>query len=298
MMHLRALYLFSQVRHVLLASLILTTFTGCSESSSPDVADSEESIRAMTFNIRWASPNDGAHVWENRSDWVSALIDTSSADFVGLQEVTHRQLVDIMAVQDRFDWIGVGRDDGLQGGEYSPILFDSSRFELVSWDTKWLSATPDVVGSVGWDAALPRVATRAQLRDVRTEQVIRVINTHFDHRGNEARVQSAAMIGDWSETHDLALGDFNIEPASEAYQMMIEGGWIDAGLNPPILPAEPGTFRTFDPGSETSVRIDFIFHRPAWKVTSYEVLDPIVGGAYPSDHLPVVADLVRLSPTH
>lgn len=283
------------VRLFLLSTLMLTAFSACSNNPSQPESDTEQTVRAMTFNIRWASPNDGLNVWENRSEWVAALIDTSDADIVGLQEVTHRQLEDIMAAQSRFDWVGVGRDDGQQGGEYSPILFDSSRFELVSWDTKWLSSTPDSIGSVGWDAALPRVATRVVLRETRTNLDIRVVNTHFDHRGVEARIRSAAMIGDWGPSYDLALGDFNVEPASEAYQTMIDGGWVDAGMSPPVQPVESGTFRTFDPTSDTSVRIDFIFHRPSWEVLSYDVLDPIVNGAYPSDHLPVVADLLLLS---
>lgn len=270
--------------------LTAATLSGCTDQREmDDVGD--ETVRVMTFNIRWASPNDGANIWDNRSDWVASIIDSSDAHIVGLQEVVHRQLEDIMASQSRFDWVGVGRDDGLQGGEYSPILFDSTRYELVSWDTQWLSATPDSVGSVGWDAALPRIATRVSLRDRRSGQVLRVLNTHFDHRGEEARVQSAAMIRDWASEYDVAMGDFNVEPDTEAYRTLLEGNWTDAGLQPPLLSDEEGTFRTFDPQSETSVRIDYIFHRSEWDVVMYDVLDPVRDGAYPSDHLPVVADL-------
>jgi len=271
--------------------VIALLIVGCSSPVSEEPDDAGEHIRVMTFNIRWASPNDGANSWERRSDWVAALIDTSEAEIVGLQEVVYRQLVDIMAVQTRFDWIGVGRDDGLRGGEFSPILFDSTRFALISWDTQWLSATPDEVGSVGWDAALPRVATRATFRDKTTGREVRVINTHFDHRGVQARLESARLIRDWSSSFDIALGDFNVEPESAPYKAIVQGDWQDAGLSPPTMPDESGTFRTFDPASETSVRIDFIFHQPNWQVLTYDVLDPIVNGAYPSDHLPVVADL-------
>lgn len=253
--------------------------------------DDQAELRVMTFNIRWASPNDGANVWENRSEWVASIIDTSSAHIVGLQEVVHRQLEDIMAEQTRFEWVGVGRDDGQQGGEYSPILYDSDRFELVDSDTKWLSETPDVVGSVGWDAALPRVTTRITLVDVLSGDTVRVINTHFDHRGEQARIESAAMIGSWGGSYDVALGDFNFQPDTEAYEAMIAGGWVDAGAGTHDGLAETGTFRTFDPASETSVRIDYVFHSEDWSASSYDILAPIRDGAYPSDHLPVVVDL-------
>lgn len=264
---------------------------GC---SSPEPA-STEAIRVMTFNIRWASPSDGDNVWENRSQWVASIIDSSDAHVVGLQEVLSRQLDDIMHVQSRYDWVGVGRDDGQDSGEYSPILYDSTRFRLIEWETRWLSSTPDSVGSVGWDAALPRIATIVDLRDRVSGDTLRFINTHFDHRGEEARLKAAGLIASWMVNGVAALGDFNFEPNTEAYRAATSGGLVDAGLTPSDPAGESGTFRTFDPASATSVRIDYVFHAPSWSAFSYRVLDPVRNGAYPSDHLPVVVDLERRS---
>lgn len=271
-----------------LSGLILFV-AGC----TPEDSRSDDSIRVLTFNIRWASPGDGANIWANRSEWVSSIIDTTGADIIGLQEVTHGQLLDIMRGQTRFDHVGVGRDDGVEGGEYSPILFDATRFELVEWDTRWLSTMPDSIGSVGWDAALPRIATLATLADRSSGDTLRVINTHFDHRGELARLESARLIAEWTAAGDVAMGDFNFEPETEPWQAMVGSGLVDAGLSPSDPDAEAGTFRTFDPASDTSVRIDYVFHTDAWQTVSYRVLDPVRDGAYPSDHLPVVVDLVR-----
>lgn len=55
--------------------------------------------------------------------------------------------------------VGVGRDDGQTKGEYSPIFYDSDKFEQVDWDTIWLSPTPGRVGSKGWDAVSPQTYT-------------------------------------------------------------------------------------------------------------------------------------------
>lgn len=274
----------------LLLPLVVTAMlfaTGCnSRQDAPDQA-----IRVMTFNIRWASPDDGDNLWERRSDWVSAIIDSSGAHVVGLQEVLRSQLADIMQHQSRYAWVGVGRDDGKDGGEFSPILYDSLRFSLVNWETKWLSDRPDSVGSVGWDAALPRVATLISLEDNISGDTLRFLNTHFDHRGETARLESAKLVASWMDFRVAALGDFNFEPDTEPYNAMTERGLVDAGRMPSDPSAEAGTFRSFDPASESSVRIDYIFHSPDWEAASYRVLDPIRNGAYPSDHLPVVVDL-------
>jgi endonuclease/exonuclease/phosphatase family metal-dependent hydrolase len=273
---------------VLLVAFLSPLVFGCRS----DTAQSEDSIRVMTFNIRWASPDDGDNIWDNRSDWVSRIIDSSGVHVAGLQEVTHAQLQDIMHGQTRFGYVGVGRDDGAQRGEYAPVLYDTTRFVLIDWDTKWLSSFPDSIGTVGWDAALPRIATRVVLEDRGTRDTLRVINTHFDHRGEEARRESARLVAGWAAVGDVALGDFNFEPDTEPWQAIVSNGLMDAGQTLSDPKAEAGTYRSFDPGSDTSARIDYVFHTPDWRATSYQVLDPVQGGYYPSDHLPVVVDLV------
>lgn len=273
---------------VLILAVLLPFVQGC----TPDTEQPANTVRVMTFNIRWASPNDGDNIWENRSDWVGRIIDSSGVHVAGLQEVMHAQLQDIMSRQTRFDYVGVGREDGAQAGEYAPLLYDTTRFALIDWDTKWLSTLPDSVGSVGWDAALPRIATRVVLEDRITGDTLRVINTHFDHRGEQARFESAQLVAEWAAAGDVALGDFNFEPETEPWRAMVSNGLLDAGLTPSDPRAEAGTYRSFDPGSDTSARIDYVFHTPDWRAASYQVLDPVQGGYYPSDHLPVVVDLV------
>lgn len=62
-----------------------------------------------------------------------------------------------------YSHVGVGRDDGISKGEHSPIFYDSSKFEEVDWDTIWLSPTPHVVASKGWDAVGPVVVITSTL---------------------------------------------------------------------------------------------------------------------------------------
>src|SRR5690606_31094241 len=94
-------------------------------------------------------------------------------------------------------------------------------------ETFWLSSTPAVPGSKGWDAAITRIVTWGQFRDKVTNKEFFVFNTHFDHVGLEARKQSARLI--LQKIKDLAgsspvilTGDFNAGPDDEPIQIILD----------------------------------------------------------------------------
>ncbi|MEM6646242.1 MAG: endonuclease, partial [Bacteroidota bacterium] len=150
----------------------------------PAVAQEEAlMVRAMSFNIRYNNPGDGIHAWPNRADDAAAAIAFWDADVAGLQEALRGQINDLSMRLPGYAWLGVGRDDGGDTGEFSPIFYKRDRFNVVTHGTFWLSPTPDEVGSRGWDAALPRIATWAHLQDKTTRASLLVVNTHFDHVG-------------------------------------------------------------------------------------------------------------------
>lgn len=254
----------------------------------------------MTFNIRLDLASDGANAWSQRKALVAALIDHEAPDLLGMQEVLIHQKRDLEAALPGYTMIGVGRDDGREAGEFSPLAWRRERFELVRAGTFWLSSTPEVPGR-GWDAAYPRVATWAVLRDRSTGQLLRVLNTHFDHVGQEARRNSATMIARWvSEGTDrelptVVLGDLNADPESEPYRVI--AGDSAAALRdarvitrtPPYGP--PGTFTGFDITKAAPLPIDHIFVGPGIAVESYAVITQHWGGRLPSDHYPVLAKM-------
>ena len=126
--------------------LLVTVATACAEP-----------ITVMSYNIRYDTASDGVNQWSNRKDRVAALIRRNRPDLVGLQEALRTQLDDLLTRLPDYDVYGVGRDDGMTKGEYSAILVRRTRFEVRASDTFWLSDTPAVAGSKGWDAALPRL---------------------------------------------------------------------------------------------------------------------------------------------
>jgi endonuclease/exonuclease/phosphatase family metal-dependent hydrolase len=277
------------------AVLALATVCGCAVPGP---------FRVLSFNIRYAAADDGPNAWELRRDLAVATIRCHDADILGLQEVLASQAADLRAALPEYGFIGVGRDDGAAQGEFVPVFYRQKRFELVDYGHFWLSEHPDQPGSVGWDAALPRIATWVRLRfkDAPLTEIT-VVNVHFDHSGQRARRESARMIRRLVESLGgqplVVLGDFNCPPGSEPYWILTEerthptalfDAW--AALGQPE--ADAGTYHAFT-GMPREGRIDWILASRRCAVDEVAIDRSQRDGRYPSDHFPVVATL-RLPP--
>ncbi|WP_164100855.1 endonuclease/exonuclease/phosphatase family protein [Candidatus Laterigemmans baculatus] len=269
-------------------------------------------IRLLTYNIRYGSARDGEDAWPARQDSVARAL--READVVGLQEVEVDQLRYLERALPEFRFIGVGRTDGKEAGEFSPLAVRTSRFKTLQSGTFWLSPTPEQIGSRGWDAQLPRIATWAVIEDLRSGGSWGIINTHFDHVGSEARRQSGRLIRERTGTFPatspvVVLGDLNAGPDSPPLQALTAPPAADppsgsrqlydarsVTTTPPAGPT--GTwngFREIDPDK----RIDHILVSSNVRVESYEVLDPRTpAGRFASDHLPIEVVLAPQSPAN
>jgi endonuclease/exonuclease/phosphatase family metal-dependent hydrolase len=248
----------------------------------------------MSYNLRYDNPDDGVNAWPNRKEKVFGVIKKNKPDILGVQEALYHQLEDIQTQIPQYKYVGNGRDDGKQKGEYSAIFYDTTHYSVPSSGTFWLSTTPDVPGSKNWDAAITRVASWAKLLDLKSHDTIFMINTHFDHVGKIARENSAGIIKENISVLAGALpviltGDFNIEPTENPYSIITNGeiyNLRDAGADHPA-----GTYCSFKVGGEPCRRIDYIFYGVGWIITDYKVITQNDGQYYPSDHLPVIAKL-------
>lgn len=256
----------------------------------------------MTFNIRMNTPADGPNAWPFRKDLAAATISFFRADIAGLQEVLHDQLLDLQALLPDYGWVGVGRDDGKEAGEYNPIFFLRARFKLLASSTFWLSQTPEDPGVKGWDAACPRVVTWARLRDEWTGRTLVAFNTHFDHRGETARRESAALVlrrmAPIAAGRPVVLmGDLNCTREDPAYKTIVLGNGAfsvlrDARAVIPGTPyGPPYSFNGFRPEAQPGPPIDHIFVGPSFDVLRAGVLPGSWGGRFVSDHYPVLAEV-------
>ncbi len=257
---------------------------------------SGETIRMMTFNLRYPADSDGENGWEHRRDLLIDTIRAADPDLLGTQECLASQNDFLRSKLDEYDTVGVCRDDGKRLGEASAIFYKRERFDLSDANTFWLSKTPETVGSKGWDAKLPRVCSWAELNDLASGRRFVIANTHFDHMGVIARSESAHQLRKWIATKNYGLpviltGDFNADGGSEPYEILRHGGLLDAWrVVHPAPIAEEGTFHGFT-GARTRERIDWIFCSLRFDVVSCKVDYTSRNGRYPSDHFPVMAEL-------
>lgn len=278
------------------ASYLIIILISLTANLSPLNAQ-EEKIDVMSFNIRYDSPSDieKGNGWLQRRPLVVSLIRHYSPDLLGIQEAMKHQLDYLLEHLPEYEFIGVARDDGKEKGEYSAILYKKERYELKENNTFWLSETPDKP-SKSWDAALPRIVTWGAFKDKKTQEEFYYFNTHFDHIGTEAREQSAKLIlkkidaiaGDGPV---ILTGDFNVTPDTKPYAVLAEAlaDSRESSTKPPYGPE--GTFSGFELKPTGNFRqIDFIFVR-GLKVSVHETIADFFDDKFPSDHLPVMAEV-------
>ena len=255
-------------------------------------------LKIMSYNIRLDVKSDGENWWEVRKDKVAGLINYYEPDFVGLQEVLHRQLLYLKDSLKGYAYIGVGRDDGKEAGEYSCIFYKKDLYTVIEQSTFWLSPTPDQP-SKGWDAALNRVCTYGLFKSRKTKELFWVFNTHFDHIGKEARLESAKLIISTIEEKNagkhypvFVTGDFNSKPEEEPAQYMMSKmeNCRQAGA---LVYGSADTWNAFKFGEKPSGCIDYIFssHYKYTRVLKFATITDSYDMKYPSDHFPVMATI-------
>lgn len=259
-------------------------------------------FRVMTFNIRMNTPHDGKNAWPKREQRVATTIRYHKADLVGMQEVLLGQLQDLERMFADYEFFGVGRDDGKTAGEYCPIMFRTERFDLLKQNTFWLSETPDSV-SRGWDAACHRIVTWGHFRDKKTSEEFYLFNTHFDHKGQIARRNGAALVVKKvkeiaKDSPFIVTGDFNATPGSEPMNVLLSEKNNPLLLDAKWLSWEPHhgptyTYTGFDPTIHFSGEpIDYILVHPRISVQQHATIGDHYNGLLPSDHFPVIAEVV------
>ncbi|HSD62970.1 MAG TPA: endonuclease/exonuclease/phosphatase family protein [Ignavibacteriaceae bacterium] len=265
------------------------------------VFQESDTLKVMTFNIRLDVASDGENAWQYRKEIAAGVFNKFNIDIAGIQEALFNQIEDLNKLLPEYGWYGAGRNDGKRDGEFSAIFYRKDKLKLVKGNTFWLSEKPDEPGSVGWDAALTRICTWGEFKDLITGKTFFFFNTHFDHIGEKARENSADLIV--FEINKIArgnpvilTGDFNFNDSSLSYKKLINNKLINlkdvrsiAGVK---TSGPEWSFHGFNTVQENKrEKIDFIFVNDCVKAFSHSILDYSENGRYPSDHLPVTAEL-------
>jgi len=259
-------------------------------------APERNNIDVMTFNIRYDNSSDGMFAWDSRKEMVYWLIEKYDPDILGIQEALQGQMDELNTALSGYRWSGAGREDGICKGEYVPVFFKKDRFMLADEGHFWLSEHPDQPGSKGWDAACTRMVSWIRLQEISSGYEYFVFNTHFDHIGEEARLNSARLLTDSIRNiarHKpvIITGDLNCGPESDPLNVLSEL-FTDSRLLAIQKDSLSGTtFVGFPADLAQGDIIDHIFLSPHFGVDEYEIISDNAGGFFPSDHLPVRVSL-------
>lgn len=253
------------------------------------------SFKIASYNIKYDNPKDTVNAWSIRKGTIAAMMLFNEVDILGIQEGLHHQVQDLDSLLTDHAYIGIGRDDGEEKGEYTALFYNKNLFEVLDSSTFWLSPTPNT-SSKGWDAAFPRICTWVALKARKTNDIIFVFNTHFDHVGKAARLNSAKLILDQIKTIAennpvVLLGDFNIEPQSAPYQLLTQDLHDAFSITQSPHFGPTASFNNFDFQKTPQRRIDYIFVNNFFDVLRHGILNNHYNKKYPSDHFPVIAEI-------
>jgi len=249
--------------------------------------------RVMTYNIRNSNARDGVNAWNKRKATLVGLIRKVNPDILGTQEVLKDQLKYLKTSLSDYESFGVGRNDGKHKGEHSALFFRKEKYERISGGNFWLSETPQIPGSKSWDAAITRICSWVELQEKSTGTILYVFNTHFDHRGKQARRNSAILmrrtIDSLAGDHPVIVtGDFNLGPDDPGYATMTDQKsyripLLDSYMDGALTYTDCG----FEVANKNCNRIDYIFSSAQYTKSEYTVHTDNNGTYYPSDHLTV-----------
>lgn len=255
-------------------------------------------LDVMTFNIRLNLESDKENAWPNRKELLASQVHFHETDILGVQEALPDQMKDLEKLLPDYRFIGVARDTG-KWGEASAIFYNPKVVKVVRSNTFWLSENPSEKYSKGWDAALPRIVTWGEFKHIKSGKTFFVFNTHFDHKGEIARQNSARLIlravDSLAAKHPvIIMGDFNAGPQSKPYQIVTDKSNPQHLINSIEVSETPhygptGTFNNFESKEVNDEPIDYIFIKNGVRVLKHATLSQSWRGRFSSDHFPVFA---------
>ncbi|HET7267113.1 MAG TPA: endonuclease/exonuclease/phosphatase family protein [Oleiagrimonas sp.] len=281
-------------------AMVFATPAMSAPASNADTSNHD--IRVMTFNVRYPNPDDGINVWPNRRGLMVRIIRTQHPDIIGTQELFTRQGDYLVKHLKHYKWFGLGRNGNnkqADDNEHMGVFYNARRLRIIQRGNFWLSATPNVPGSVSWGQLMPRMVTWAEFQDKQTGKRFYFYDTHLPYRSKDVELRKKGVkviLKHLAKVPDslpiIVTGDFNSGPDSPTHALMttvLHDAWVKA----PVHHGPAHTFHDFT--GHAHKRIDYIYYRGV-KVDDVRTITTHHGKVYPSDHFPVMADFSWTKP--
>lgn len=248
-------------------------------------------MKVLSFNVLCYGPD--GHGWPERKDDVIEVTRRNMPDVFGIQEAHIDWMNIFIKGMPEYDYVGVGRDDGKEEGEFSPVFYRRDKFDLLDKGWFWISETPDVP-SRSWGSKCTRITSWAKLLDKQSGKTFVAMNTHLDHVSEEARKNGVRLINEFAAKLDCPVfvtGDFNVYQGEDCYVDMVEGGIFRDSKFAAEDTEDYPTFHAYFHHDGPDAVIDFIFISDGFTAKKYRVVKDKINGAFPSDHCPIVSEI-------
>ena len=255
-----------------------------------------EPFRIATWNVRCIEVKDSLQgdAWSKRAPEIAKVVRFRNFDVVGMQEVDSTQRGMLEELLPEYEWV---LDRSTEG---NPIAFRKDRLELLDNGVFWYSRSM-IPGAKDWDSKHPRYCNWVRLVERETRKEFFVFNTHWDNKGDTARMESARMVRNLvpriaGESATVLMGDLNIKPGRKPIQILKEDSLFREALEiSPIVSIPEGSFTKFRTDRHSEATLDHMFCRGSVDILRYGILrETYFDGEqyrFPSDHHPVMIEI-------
>lgn len=249
------------------------------------------SFKIMSLNLLTSGANiPGNPPFNIRITAIKSMLEEYAPDIIGVQELTDSMFPYLKDILNKYAIFGESRHS-LLSDEYSSILFNKDKYELIEGKTLWLSDTVTKKGSKYLLSQFPRIVTYVYLKDKLTNKTFTVFNTHLDANFPFIRTKQAIILskiihkyqqGDFT----LLCGDFNCTRLSPALRLLSKR-LKDLSYD------EMGSTLRGNVGSllYKHLPIDHIFISDNLSIDEVNKITSSYNTIYPTDHYPVIANV-------
>lgn len=280
---------------VLVLSALLLLASCTSVPLSPFAVDEGDTLRVLSYNVRFADAQTGPDGIASHASAVAAVVTAAAPDLVAMQEVVTVDFPSVVtpcplrvALSEHLsDYGWVAPVGAAQLAHSNPILYRLDRLLPVRQGIEWFSPNPEIPDSLGWGNTVPRYVSWALFYDAGTKSHIYVLNVHLDHLSRPMNERAIARLIELLDTvfldHAVILcGDFN-EPASGRLRRAL------AERLDPALELRDGPTHTLP----LALQIDGVYVSNDMDVVNAGVCRRDELTDRTSDHWPIIVDLQR-----
>ena len=282
-------------KNILLSGILLLSFSCAVAQDYHDDVVVLDSVKVMSFNIRFNNPNDSLDTsWDRRREPCTRMMAQYRPDVVGMQEPRNEMWQQIFDMLPDYGYYRIEMNDTLSDSRTGGVL-------LLYLRDKYSVEVP----SQPWNSTDRhyRAALWLQLKDKKSRKDFYIVTTHLPYKKDpvdtEVRARCASLINNQMKTiagGDAAVfvtGDMNAsynsgDPRRESLTPFYR--WFASAREDAVKTDDYSSFNGFGRVSPLvrGKNLDHIFYRNACPLVFETIDKPVYGVRWISDHYPII----------